>query len=395
VPSSASLGKQDIETEFTTFVGPRLREYDYIVVGAGGMGTSIAYYLSDSPGRTLVLERFVENHTQGSSHGKTRILRTAYAEGSVYVPLVLRARRLWQRLGRDVGRTIFQPTGVLLAGRATSSDLAMARKSARSHDLLYEWLPAASAQQRFPAFRFDSGDAALWDPGGGVLFPERAISAFRRETHRRGTLFQWNSPVERWAPRADGRIVVSTGRREYLADQLILSVGAWLPSLVPELRLPLAVEQQSVYWFRAAGRARRPYQVMPAFVWYSARGTYFYGTPDFGDGVKVGGSRGQRVRDPGRRPPASSRELRSVRRFSKDRLPGLPSKATRQTRCLYTNTPDRNFIVDFHPENPHVILVSACSGHGFKFASAIGELVAEAANAGRLPPMLTPFRLSP
>jgi sarcosine oxidase len=376
-------------------VGPRLSEYDHVIVGAGGMGTSIGYHLSNSPGRTLVLERFVENHSQGSSHGRSRILRTAYAEGSVYVPLVLRARRLWKRLGREVGERIFQPTGVLLAGRASSSDLAKARKSARSYGLPYEWLDGASAQQRFPTFRFESGDAALWDPGGGVLFPERAIRAFRREAHRRGTLFQWNSPVERWAPRADGRVLVSTRRREYLTDQLVLSAGAWLPSLVPELRLPLSVEQQSVYWFRAAGRARRPYRAMPAFVWYSARERYFYGTPDFGDGVKVGGSRGQWVRDPGRRPPASSRELRSVQRFSKDRLPGLPPKAARQTRCLYTNTPDRNFIIDFHPESPHVILVSACSGHGFKFASAIGELVAVAVTTGHLPSMLTPFRLSP
>ena len=374
-------------------MGPRHREYDHVVVGAGGMGTSITYYLSNAPGHTLVLERFFENHTRGSSHGRTRILRTAYAEGPVYVPLVLRARGLWERLGHDVGQRIFDPTGVLLAGGAGSSELASARKSAQAYGLPHEWLDGAGARQRFPAFRFESGDAALWDPGGGVLFPERAIGAFRQEAHRRGTRFQWNSPVVRWAPRADGRILVSTGRREYLTNWLILSAGAWLPSLVAGLKLPLTVEQQSVYWFRAAGRGRRPYQAMPAFVWYSSRGTYFYGTPDFGDGVKVGGSRGQRVRAPDRRPPSSSREFRSVQRFSQDRLPGLPSKPARQTRCLYTNTPDRNFIIDFHPDNPRVILVSACSGHGFKFASAVGELVAETVTTNRLPPILHPFRL--
>ena len=123
-------------------------------------------------------------------------------------------------------------------------------------------------------------------------------------------------------------------------------------------------------------------------------GRYTYGTPDVGDGVKIGGSEGQRVRNLARRPPASSRELRSVRRFLTDRLPGLSAEPCRQIRCLYTNTPDKNFIVDFHPESSNVVLVSACSGHGFKFASALGELVAKGVRAGRLPPLLAPFGLS-
>jgi sarcosine oxidase len=375
-------------------VGYRPAEYDHAVIGAGAMGTSVAYYLSVHPGRTLVLERYFENHPFGSSHGLTRILRTAYAEGSVFVPLVLRARTLWKRLGRDTGQEIFRPTGVLLGGRAGSSALAEAQKSARSYGLPHELLDGAHAAGQFPAFRFGGDDEALWDPGAGILFPERAIHAFRQGAYRRGVRFRWNSPVVRWKERADGRVLVGTRQREYLANQVVLSVGAWLPSLVPELHLPLRVEQQTMYWFLARGPSRATYREMPAFVWYGPGDGYFYGTPDVGDGVKIGGSDGQRIRNPARRPRTSSRELRAVQRFLSDRLPGLPARPVQRVRCLYTNTPNKNFLVDVHPESPHVLLVSACSGHGFKFASAVGALVSQGVVSGELPPLLAPFRLS-
>jgi sarcosine oxidase len=373
-------------------VGYRAPEYDRIVVGAGALGTSTAYHFSRIPGRTLVLERFHENHTFGSSHGRTRILRTAYAEGAAYIPIVLRARELWKRLGREAGREIFRPTGALLAAQAGSIPLGVARTNARRYHLPHEWWNAEDVRTRFPMFRLDAGDAALWDPDGGMLFPERAIRAYRRLAHARGVVFRWNSPVLRWTARPDELVGVETATREYLARELVMTAGAWLPTLVPDLRLPLEVEQQTVYWFRPRGRAPSSYRAMPTFVFYDPRGGYYYGTPDVGAGVKVGGSEGQRVRDVTRRPSSSARELESIRAFVSHRLPGLSTTPRQQTRCLYTNTPDKNFLVDFHPDHPNVLLVSACSGHGFKFASAMGELIAEASRARRLSPLLEPFR---
>ncbi len=376
-------------------MGYRPQEYDHLVVGAGAMGTSIAYNLSHDSGRTLVLDRFYENHPFGSSHGRTRILRTAYAEGSAFVPLVLLARRLWKRLGQSVGREIFRPTGVLLAGPEGTPALDRAATSATSYGLPHERLEYDRACRRYPFFRFDPGDSALWDPGGGVLFPERAIHAFHERARDRGVVFRWNSPVHRWSSRGDGPIRVSTSKRDYLAGSVVFSAGAWLPTLVPELRLPLTVEQQSVFWFRARDRRRPVYRDMPAFVWYRSGDDYFYGTPDVGEGVKIGGSQGQLLRRLGRPPASSPRELQSIRRFARERLPGISLKPVRRTRCLYTNTPDKNFIVDRHPDFPNVLIVSACSGHGFKFASAIGELVAQAVTRGAIPSLLAPFRLSP
>ena len=376
-------------------VGYRRREYESIVVGAGAVGTSTAYHLSAKPGRTLVLERFYENHPNGSSHGRSRILRTAYAEGPSYVPLVLRSRTLWQGLGREVGQEIFRPTGVLLAGPRGAVALARAAASARRYGLPHELLEENAAEQRFPTFRFSRGDAALWDPGGGVLFPERAIRAYRRRAHRRGGAFRWNSPVLRWTPLARGRVLIVTPRREYVAEKVVLSAGAWLPELVPDLRLRLTVEQQTVYWFFPDGRSRKAFREMPAFVWYDHRRDHYYGTPDLGDGVKVGGSRGQMIRDPSRRPPTSAREFRSVAGFVRGRIPGLSTRPRQRTRCLYTNRPDRNFLVGLHPDCPDVVLVSACSGHGFKFASALGEQLARLVTTGRVPPLLAPFWRTP
>jgi sarcosine oxidase len=375
-------------------VGYRPATYARIVVGAGAIGTSTAYFLSQFPGRTLVLERFHENHAFGSSHGRSRILRTAYAEGASYVPLVLRARQLWKRLESEAKVEVFRPTGVILAGRSDSISLGRARASARRWRLSHEVLESGGAMERFPAFRFEPGERVLWDPHGGVLFPENAIGAYRRIAHDRGVVFRWNSPVTGWETRSDGRVLVRTAAREYLADQLVLSAGSWLPELIRGLPVSLSVEQQTVYWFRAEDRRSRLFRGMPAFVWYNPRGRgYYYGTPDVGDGVKIGGCEGQPVQDPNRRPRPSAREHRSVLTFRAKRLPGLASAPHRNATCLYTNTPDKNFIVDFHPDNPNVLVVSACSGHGFKFASAIGELVAQSLDTGKLPSLLSPFRL--
>jgi sarcosine oxidase len=372
-------------------LGYRTAEYSRIVVGAGAMGSASAYFLSKVAGSTLVLERFHENHTLGSSHGRTRILRTAYAEGAAYVPLVLRARRLWQQLGAAAQQEIFRPTGVILAGRSDSAALGRAQASARRWKLPHERLDARDAAQRFPPFRFAPEEEVLWDPQGGVLFPERAIAAFRRLAHRRGVSFRWNHPVSTWSIRPDGRLLVRTARHDYLADELVLSAGAWMPGLVPELAGSLTVEQQTVYWFRSPGPIRRLLRDIPAFVWYRSEGSYSYGTPDFGGTVKLGGSHGRRVRDPLRRPASSARELRSILAFRARHLPTIGPVPFRKVTCLYTNTPDKNFIVDFHPASKRVLIVSACSGHGFKFASAVGEVVADAVRTGRLSRRVAPF----
>ena len=374
-------------------MGYRPAVYARIVVGAGAMGASAAYFLSPLHGRTLVLERFHENHAFGSSHGQTRILRTAYAEGAAYVPLVVRARQLWVQLSRAARQEIFRPTGVILAARSSSESLGHARRSAERWKLPHEMLEPTEARPRFPAFRFAEGELALWDPKGGVLFPERAIAAIRRISHGRGTAFRWNSRVTEWRVQPGGRILVRTATREYLTDELVVATGAWMPDLVPRLRGSLSVEQQTVYWFRPRVRSGGSFQGMPAFVWYNSKGGYFYGTPDVGDGAKIGGCIGQRIPNPSRRLPPSARELRSILAFRKEHLPLLSVRSHRHVTCLYTNTPDKNFIVDFHPDSRNVVIVSACSGHGFKFATAIGELVANALETGRLSPRLAPFRL--
>ena len=270
------------------------RVFDWIVVGAGGAGCAATYFLNRDGRSTLTIDRYRLNHAFGSSHGRTRILRTAYSEGPHYVPLVLRSRLLWRRLAKEVGREIFRPTGVVLVGRRNSSRIRGALKSARLHGLPHEILSPEAIQARFPAFRPRPEEVAVWDPGGGVLFPERALTSFVRRAAANGARFVWNAPVTDWEVGPDGLVRVTARGSEFRARGLILTTGAWLPSLLPELRLPLEIEQQTVFWFRYDAARRTAFQNMPAFVWQREGEGYFYGIPDMGDGVKVAADVGNR-----------------------------------------------------------------------------------------------------
>ncbi len=369
------------------------RHYDWIIIGGGGAGTSITYFLAQASQRTLTLERFQQNHPFGSSHGESRILRTAYSEKALYVPLVLRARRLWTQLGDEIGQEIFRRTGVLILGSAVSRMVRGALRSARTHGRPYGVLDANELVQRYPSFHLDPDDVAVWDPGGGVIFPERAISAYVTLARSAGARFRWNEPAKNWKS-SRGEVVVRTSRGEYRAGGLIIAAGAWLPSLVPELGLPLTIERQTVYWYRPRLPVARQFSTMPAFVWQRAQRGYYYGIPDLGAGVKIASDQGSPVVHPSRvsRRPIP-RDLRRVQRFVRHHFPDLPRQPRRWVSCLYTNTPDRDFLIDYHPDSTAVILVSACSGHGFKFLSAIGELVARTAIRGRSQGILRPFTL--
>jgi sarcosine oxidase len=363
------------------------RIFDWIIVGAGGAGCATTYFLNRDGRSTLTIDRYRLNHAFGSSHGRSRILRTAYSEGAHYVPLVLRSRLLWKRLAKEVAQEIFRPTGVVLVGRRDASRIRGALKSAALHGLPHQILSPEATLARFPAFRLGLEEVAVWDPGGGVLFPERALTSFVRRAAANGARFVWNAPVTDWEVGTEGLVRVTARGAEFRARGLILTAGAWLPSLVPELRLPLEIEQQTVFWFRYAAARATAFQNMPAFVWQREGEGYFYGIPDVGDGVKVAADAGEPIRDldhRSRRPSAT--ELSRVRGFAREHLPGLSARPRQRITCLYTNTPDHHFLIDVHPDHSNVILATACSGHGFKFMTGIGEQVARMArNGGRVP----------
>lgn len=359
------------------------QKFDSIVVGLGGAGSSTAFHLSSRGQRTLGLEQFGPVHSHGSSHGRTRIYRTAYSEGTEYVPLTRRAQELWRELETATGDRILRRTGGLYIGRRDNPAIAGAIRSANAYSLQHEVLGPSEVARRFPQFVLEPDEVAVWDPEAGALFPENCIRAYAAQAVEQGAELHYGEAVESWAVDAEG-VEVRTREETYHSHSLVLSSGPWTAGLVADLALPLVVERQFVLWFPSRDlRATSPDR-MPVFLWNKGPGLHTYGLPDFGDGVKVGSWAGQAIP----RPEDADRVLREgdaspIRDFVARCLRGVEARESESASCLYTNAPDGNFVLGRHPKVPRVTIVSACSGHGFKFASVVGELAAQLVCDGR------------
>ena len=373
-----------------------MQHFDAIVVGLGGMGSATVYQMATHGFKVLGLEKFPLNHTNGSSHGKTRIIRTSYFHNPFYVPLAKRAFQVWSQVQAEAGRELIKMTGALLYGLPDSTLISSAVASSRIHSLPYEILDSQTARTRFPAFFADSDEVAFYEEGAGILFPEECIQAHATLAEKSGAKLHFNEPVNRWQVR-DGTAEVKTMMETYSANQLILTPGAWLPALVPELRLPLQVERQTVFWFKPVKNQEifAPSR-MPVYVWQmNGEKNYFYGVPDVGEGVKAAKDHGGEFTSPDHvRREVTREDEEPVRQFLRHHIPPLDTPPTASTTCLYTNTPDGHFIIDFHPQHRNVIVVSACSGHGFKFSTVIGEVVREMAQDGESKLDISLFNIS-
>ena len=337
------------------------------------MGSAAAYHLAKRGARVLGLDRFRPPHVFGSSHGQTRIIREAYFEHPAYVPLVQRAYVLWEELAREAGTQLFMQTGGLMIGRPESAVVAGARLSAETHRLPFEALSAAEIHQRFPALRPADDMIGILEPRAGILFPEKCIAAHL--DNAAGAQLNYHEQVLGWRPQGRDLQVV-TPRNTYACSRLVLSVGSWLKRLVPAL--PLVVERQILFWFGSSDPGLfRPHRC-PIHLWEHSPGKYFYGFPDLGNGVKVAGHHEGEITDPDKINRAvSPQEIKDMQQLVLPFLPTLTGPCLESVVCMYTNTPDAHFLIDHHPSHPQVLLVSPCSGHGFKFSAAIGEVVAD------------------
>src|SRR5262245_28109599 len=352
--------------------------FDAIIVGLGAMGSAVASHLARRGGRVLGLDRFAPPHALGSSHGQTRIIREAYFEHPLYVPLVQRAYELWAELERESGRTLLQHTGGVMIGRPDGVVVNGAKRSAEEHRLRHEQLSAAEVRRRFPALQPLDEMVAVWEPRAGILFPEACVETHLTLARKHGAMLQTDEPVLRWEAAVHGVNVV-TNESTYTAAKLLLTAGSWIQSLVPDLNLPFTVERQVLYWFSPKRNSEHfdPARC-PIHLWEHQPGHYFYGFPDLGEGVKVAGHHEGETTSPDsinrEVVPAETEAMRQiVRKF----LPDADGPLRSAVVCMYTNTPDEHFFIDWHPAHPQVLIASPCSGHGFKFSSAIGEVVTE------------------
>ena len=356
---------------------------DVIIVGLGAMGSAAAYHLAKCGRRVLGFDRFHPPHTLGSSHGGTRIIREAYMEDPSYVPLVQRAYDLWADLEAESGKTLLTQTGGLMIGAPDSDVVLGALASARLHDLPHELLDAAALRGRAPGYALPEDHVAVWEPRAGALDPEACVATHLDLAAQHGADLRFDHPVERWRPDGDG-VAVTTAQGTFLADRLILSAGAWTGSFHAKLDLPLRVTRQTVHWYKPA---RNPDHFapdrFPIFVWRLPGGQAIYGFPDFGDGVKAGLRDTLEDADPDNVDREVGQDVvDQMRDIFARYLPDAAGQFLRAETCLYTRTPDGHFLIDRHHRHPQVVLASPCSGHGFKFSTVIGEVLADLALDG-------------
>lgn len=360
--------------------------YDTIIIGLGAMGSAAAYRLAKRGKRVLGLEKFTPAHANGSSHGRSRIIRQAYFEGAEYVPLLLRAYELWRELEQDSGESLLRITGGLMIGDRDSHTVAGALHSAQEHGLPYELLDHAELRLRFPPFQPRPNDVALYEQQAGVVLPEAGILAHQHGASRRGAELHFDEPALHWEASGAG-VRVTTRHGTYDAERLILSPGAWAPELMADLQLPLVVERQVLYWF-APHSGYEAYQPgrFPVFIWEIEGGMQFYGFPAEQDppfGVKAAYFRKGETTSPDYVDRSVRQdEIDYVRADIARLMPDLNGELVDAKTCLYTTTPDEHFILGLHPRHANVMLASPCSGHGYKFASVIGEVLADLAADG-------------
>jgi sarcosine oxidase len=368
--------------------------FDVIVIGLGAMGSATVRDLAARGVRVLGLERFRSPHTLGSTHGRSRIIREAYFEHPLYVPIVRRAYEKWDELARLAGRTLFVRTGGLMVGPADGTLVGGALRSAREHGIDHELLDRAAMASRFPQFRLEEGWSALLERRAGLLLPEACIEASLALASASGAELHADEPAMAWDA-SGGRVRVTTERATYEATRLVLAAGAWMPGLLGGLA-PLVVERQMLHWFEP--RARRELfgpERCPIALYEYAPERFFATFTDLGDGVKAGiHHEGEATSPAAVRRTISAKEDATVRALVERVLPDAAGRQVESRVCLYTNTPDGHFIIDRHPAHDTVTVLSPCSGHGFKFASAIGEIAADLVLDGESRFDLEPFRLS-
>lgn len=357
-------------------------DFDVIVVGLGALGSAAAAQLAGRGQRVLGLEQFTPAHDRGSSHGETRMIRQAYFEDPSYVPLLRRAYQLWEDLEAEVPGT-FTATGGLMLGTSDTATVAGSLRSARQFDLPHELIDAETIRARFPNFAVTDETIGVFEIRAGYVRAEQTVLTHLARARAAGADLRFNQPVRSWsAETGDGGVTIETADGRHTAESLVLTPGAWAPQLLRGIPVPLAVERQLLFWFEPVGpieRWRTPHQ--PVFIWQDDDGMQLYGFPAYGksgDGVKVAFFRGGPPADPDDADRTVHHDEIDTIRARIDRLlPGLSGQFLRGVACMYTNTPDENFVLGHHPEHPQVSVGAGFSGHGFKFTPVVGEILAD------------------
>jgi sarcosine oxidase len=354
--------------------------FDVIVIGLGVMGSAAVEALARRGLEVLGIDRFGPGHAFGSSHGRSRAIRLAYHEDPLYVPLLARGYELWRDLERRAREPLMTITGALEIGRAGSSDIVVgAQRAAAEHGLMHEVLDRDAILRRFPVFDIPTSYGAVWQPDGGFLRPEAVLRSFQGLAGEAGARLHFGERVIGIEPKAD-RVEVVTDEARYECGQVVVAAGAWVSKLVPDLMGIVRVTRQVTGWFWPRDPAAFALGRLPIFTLDDGVMGSFNGFPSFEDGgVKIArhGHLNEIVDPDGLRLPVNDRDVVILRSFLARRVPLLDGEPVRTQGCVYTNMPDNHFLIDWLPHDSRILVASVCSGHGFKFASVVGEIVGD------------------
>lgn len=356
------------------------------------MGSAAIYHLAKRGRKVLGIDQFAPPHDRGSSHGGSRIIRLAYYEHPSYVPLLRRSYELWRQLERDSDASLLRITGSLDISRRDGRIFEGSLASCETHELPHDVLTSRELTERFPAYRLPTDFMAVFQPEGGILNPERCVSVHLAAATAAGAALHINEVVRSITP-LDTSVMVITDRARYSAGAVIVSAGPWAAELLPRLRGLAEPERQVVGWFAPGDAAVFEPERFPVFNIEVEEGHY-YGFPFDGSGVKIGRyhHRSEQV-DPSR----FDRKIHSadealLRVFNTRYMPAADGLLVKAETCLFTNSPDEHFIID--RLRAGVVLAAGFSGHGFKFCSVVGEILADLAIDGRTPHDIGLFALS-
>ena len=359
------------------------KRHDVIVIGVGGMGSAAAYHLASRDVDTLGIERFDVPHEQGSSHGITRIIREGQYEDPEYVPLARRSYELWRELETETGRDLLRVTGGLDAGPPDGEVVPSSAASCRAHDIEHEILSGVEVNDRFPGYDIPKDHQAVYQPNSGFLVPEQCIIAHVEAAQAKGATIRAREAVTEIDDAGDD-VWVTTDRGEYRADKVVVTAGAWAREFLPALADRLVPVRQVLAWLQPTDPPLFDPDVFPVFI-HETETERYYGFPRY----DVPGFKFARFNhfveevDPDAMPREPRRNDEAMlREYAEQYFPAGAGPTMRLSTCLFTNTPDGHFVVDTAPGRPDVIVGAGFSGHGFKFASAIGEVLADLAIDG-------------
>ena len=371
--------------------------YHHIVIGAGSMGMAAGYQLAKEGGKTLLLDSFSPPHDKGSHHGETRLIRYAYGEGLEYVPFALRAGALWRELQEATNKKIFHQTGVLNAGAKETPFVQNVMASAQKFKLPLEVFSSAEVNEKWPGIKLPENYLGCFEPTAGVLLAENCIAAYRELALKEGAEIRTNSRVVTIDAQADKITVKTQDGAAFTADSIVLSVGAWAGDLLKQLNLtlPLNPVRKTFAWYEADEELYNENN-LPGFA-IQAEDAFYYGFPSINAaGLKIGRHDGGIPINPNEERmaygefPEDTGDLNSFIQTYMSSAGQLKYGKT----CMYTMTPDEDFIIDLHPTHKNIAIAAGFSGHGFKFASAVGEALSQLIINGSTELDLTPFAIN-